>query len=417
MNPASQKHAHADSVRDTKGAGDPPSSAEIAPARRRNAPRVALVLVAAAIAIGSSVWWLHRGKESTDDAQVEGHVVTVSARTPGQVKKVLVSDNQIVKEGDVLVELDLDELKARRLVAEADRMAAEASLELSRAQRALTEKTTVAGIRQARGGASQAASVVDTTKAQVEQARADFASAESRQKLTVKEFGRVQQLFGEGSVSQAELDLRQAAVDQSNAGLELARARLDGTRAMINGTYGGVEQAQGRLVAALTAPQQVQAADAQVQLTQARLEQTRAAERLAELNLSYGVVRAPASGVVSRKNVEPGSLVTPDRPILAIVPLDDIWVVANFKEDQLGDIKNGQVVKIEVDSFAQQVLSGHVESIAAATGARFALLPPDNATGNFVKVVQRVPVRIRIDNRRGLPLRPGMSAEVTVQIQ
>jgi membrane fusion protein (multidrug efflux system) len=373
-------------------------------------------LVTAAVAVGSIVWLLGRGKESTDDAQVEGHVVTVSVRTSGQVSKVLVSDNQVVHEGEVLVELDLEELKARLGVARADRMAAEASLALAQAQLALTERTSSAGIRQARGGVSQAASGVVSSKAQVEQAQADIATAESRRQLAAKELDRVRELFAKGSISQAELDARQAAADQANSGVELAKARLDSTRAMISGNYGSVEQAQGRLVAAMTAPQQVQSAQAQVQLTQAKVEQARAAERLAELNLSYGVVRAPAPGVVSRKNVEVGSLVAPDRPVLALVPLDDLWIVANFKEDQIGEMKAGQVASIKIDTFPGHVFAGHVESISAGTGARFALLPPDNATGNYVKVVQRVPVRIKIDDRSGLALRPGISAAVTVRI-
>ncbi len=310
-------------------------------AKTNKAPRVLLGLVAAAVVIGGIVWLVGRGKESTDDAQVEGHVVTVSVRTSGQVSKVLVSDNQAVREGDVLVELDLEELKARLGVARADRMAAEATLALAQAQLALTERTTTAGIRQARGGVSEATSGVASSKAQLEQAQADIATAESRRQLAAKELDRVRELFAKGSVSQAELDARQAAADQSDAGLELARARLESTRALISGNYGGVEQAQGRLVVAMTAPQQVQSAQAQVQLAQARVEQTRAAERLAELNLSYGVVHAPVTGVVSRKNVEVGSLVSPDRPVLALVPLDDLWVVANFKEDQIGRHESG----------------------------------------------------------------------------
>lgn len=384
--------------------------------KAKKAPKVMLGLVAAAAIIGGIVWLVGRGKESTDDAQVEGHVVTVSVRTSGQVSKVFVSDNQVVKEGDVLVELDLEELKARLAVARADRMAAEASLALAQAQLALTERTTNASIRQARGGVSEAASGVASSKAQLDQAQADIATAESRRQLAEKELERVRELFAKGSVSQAELDARQAAADQSRAGVELARARLESTRAVISGNYGGVEQAQGRLVAAMTAPQQVQSAQAQVQLAQARVEQSRSAERLAELNLSYGVVRAPVAGVVSRKNVEVGSLVSPERPVFALVPLDDVWIVANFKEDQIGAMKPGQPATIEIDTYSGHTFGGHVESLAAGTGARFALLPPDNATGNFVKVVQRVPVRIKIDDRGRLELRPGISAAVTVRV-
>ena len=393
----------------------PSSTNELKPAKKK-APRVALLLVFAALVAAGTVWVLGRGKESTDDAQVEGHVVTVSVRIPGQIAKVNIIDNQRVNAGDILVELDLDELKARLAAAHADRMAAEASLALAQAQLAVTERTSQASLRQARGGISLAASSVASSKAQVEQSQADIATAESRRTLALKELQRVRELFAKGSVSQAELDASQAAADQSDSGVELARARLQSTQALISGNYGGVEQAQGRLVAALTAPQQIQSAQAQVQLSQARVEQARAAERLAELNLSYGVVRAPTAGVVSRKNVEVGGLVSPERPVLALVPLNDVWVVANFKEDQIGSMKPGQVTQVKVDTFPGRILLGHVESLSAGTGARFALLPPDNATGNFVKVVQRVPVWIRIDDAAGLLLRPGMSADVTVHV-
>ncbi|HEY5960417.1 MAG TPA: HlyD family secretion protein [Polyangiaceae bacterium] len=392
------------------------SDSDRAPKKARKAPKILLGLTVLACIVGGGVWVLGRGKESTDDAQVEGHVVTISVRTPGQVAKVLVSDNQVVKQDDILLELDPDELRARLAVARADRMAAEASLALAQVQLDLTSRNANANIRQARGGLSQATSGVVATKAQLEQTQADVASAESRLQLANKDLHRIQELFAQGSISQAELDARQAAADQATAGLELARARASSTRALISSNYGGVEQAQGRLVAALSGPQQVHAAEAQVQLSQARLEQTRAAERLAELNVSYGVVRAPVAGVVSRRNVEVGTLVSPDRPVMALVPLDDVWVVANFKEDQIGTMKPGQPTRVSFDTYAGRTITGQVESISAGTGARFALLPPDNATGNYVKVVQRIPVRIKLDQHQDLTLRPGMSAQVTVRV-
>jgi len=402
---------------DAVAAPSEPISGIPAKAKPKKAPKVMFGLLTVAALVAGTVWWLGRGKESTDDAQVEGHVVTVSVRTPGQVAKVLVTDNQAVREGDVLLELDLEELKARWSVARADRSAAEASLALAKVQLALTEQTSTASIRQARGGVSQAASGVVSSKAQLEQAQADLATTESRRQLAEKELNRVRELFAKGSVSQAELDARQAAADQATAGLDQSRARLDSTRALITGNYGGVEQAQGRLVAAMTAPQQVQASQAQVQLAEARVEQSRAAERLAELNLSYGVVRAPASGVISRKNVEVGSLVSPERPVMALVSLNDVWIVANYKEDQIGSMKPGQRATIRIDTFPGRSFQAHVESLAAGTGSRFALLPPDNATGNFVKVVQRVPVRFKLEDQRDVALRPGLSASVTVRIQ
>jgi membrane fusion protein, multidrug efflux system len=161
----------------------------------------------------------------------------------------------------------------------------------------------------------------------------------------------------------------------------------------------------------------VQAASAQVNLAGARLKQADAALKLAALNLSYASIRAPHRGVVSRRTVEVGNMVSPERPLLAIVPLDDVWVVANFKEDQIGHMQPGQAAVVKLDAYGSKKFAGHVESLSAGTGSRFALLPPDNASGNFVKVVQRVPVLIRIDDRSGLDFRPGMSADVTIRLR
>jgi membrane fusion protein (multidrug efflux system) len=179
-----------------------------------------------------------------------------------------------------------------------------------------------------------------------------------------------------------------------------------------------MEAAQGRLVAAQAGPAQVQAAEAAVKLAQARLQQTQAALSLAELAVSYTQVRAPVTGQVSRRTVEVGQMVGPERPLMAVVPQDDVWVVANFKEDQVGDMRPGQPVEVKLDAFSGRHFKGHVDSLAGASGARFALLPPDNASGNFVKVVQRIPVLVRFDEKPSeLPLKPGMSAEVTVDLR
>jgi membrane fusion protein (multidrug efflux system) len=392
----------------------PPTSADAPRPRKKRAPTVLVILVAVALVTGATVWFVNRNQESTDDAQVEGHVMSVAARITGQVERVLVQDNQLVEVGAVLVEIEKSELKARLEAAVADSQSARASLKLAEAQLALTEKNTSAGLRQAKGGVSQAASGVASSKAVMEQATADLTAADSRLKLATLERDRVNDLFDRGSISRAELDARQTAFEQAEAGAEQARARLESTKAGIEGGYAGIEQAAGRLAAAQTGPEQIGAARASVELARARLGQAQAAQHLTELNLSYAMVRAPARGVVSRRNVEVGSFVSPDRPLLALVPLDDLWIVANFKEDQLRSMQPGMRAAITVDTFGGRQLGGHVQSLAAGTGSRFALLPPDNASGNFVKVVQRIPVLIRIDDRAGLELRPGMSADVTV---
>lgn len=388
-----------------------------APPKKKRAKVVLLGLLASAAVVGGIAWVMSLGQESTDDATVEGHVLTIAARTPGQVEKVLVTDNQQVEAGQVLVELDTRELRARVDLARADEESARAQLDLAQAQLEVTERSTSAGLKQARGSVSQASSGVDSSKAQLDQGKADLAAADARLRLTTLELDRARDLLASKAIPQAEFDTRQTNHDQAKAVREQALARLQSTQASIVGGYAGVEQARGRLAAAETAPQQVKAARAQVGLATARHHQTEAALRLAELNLSYASIRAPQRGVVARRSVEVGNMVSPERPLLALVPLDDVWVVANFKETQLGQMHAGQRATITVDSFGHRKLQAHVESLAAGTGSRFALLPPDNASGNFIKVVQRVPVLLRLDDRQGLDLRPGMSADVSVLLK
>jgi membrane fusion protein (multidrug efflux system) len=384
---------------------------------KRRAPFIALALALVAGASGTIYWYLTRNVEFTDDAQIEGHIISVASRIQGQVDKVKVSDHQQVKKGDVLVELDRSELEARLDAANADLLSAEASVEAAEAQLSLVDRNAEASLRQAKGGLSQASSGVSSTKAGLDQAQADIDAADSRYKLTKLEFERAQHLFEQGAISQADMDTRQAAFDQAEAAHSQAAARFVSAKAAVNGGYASVEQAKGRLAAAETGPEQVKAASAALHVANARVKQAQAAKRLAELNLSYATVRSPEGGVIERRNVEVGQMVSPERPLLAVIPLDDIWVVANFKEDQLRDMKPGQPADITIDAYPGHVLKGHVKSIAAGTGARFALLPPDNATGNFVKVVQRVPVWVNIDNRGLLQCRPGMSATVTVRVR
>jgi membrane fusion protein (multidrug efflux system) len=384
-------------------------------ARPSKAKRVLPALLAVALLGGGARYALTYGHESTDDAQVEGRIANVSPRISGQVAKVRVSDNQAVKAGDVLVELDPTDLQAKLEVARADVLSAEAQASSAQAQLALTETHAGANLRQARGGVVQASSGISSSRAALEQARADVTSAEARFKLAESDLTRVKTLKAEGAVTQADLDARQAGYDQARAALDVARARLTSTEAGVQGSSGGLEAAQGKLAAAETVGVQVQAAQAAVKLADAKLKQAQAALKLAELAVSYTQVRAPVDGVVSRRTVEVGQVVGPERPLMALVPQDDLWVVANFKEDQVGEMKPGQLVDVTVDAFGGRELKGHVDSLAGASGARFALLPPDNASGNFVKVVQRIPVLIRFDGEaKDLLLRPGMSAEVTV---
>ncbi|MBF5042221.1 HlyD family secretion protein [Aggregicoccus sp. 17bor-14] len=400
---------------DSAATPSPVSTPTAAPARKARAKVVLPALIGVALLAGLIFWLVGRGKESTDDAFVEGRVANVSARVGSQVARVLVKDNQVVKAGDVLVELDRTELDARLQAAEADALAAQAQLSTAQAQLALTEQTANANLRQARGGVTQANSGVSGAKASLDQARADVQVAQTKLALAEKENARAESLVEQKVISQAERDARQAAYDTAKAGLLQAQARLQATEASVGGSSGGLELAQGRLTQAQTGPQQVAAAQAAVKAAEAKVKQTEAARQLAQLNVSYALVKAPVNGTVSRRTVEPGQNVSPGTNLMALVPTDDVWVVANFKEDQVGEMQPGQKAKVEVDAFGGREFEAHVDSLAGAAGSRFSLLPPDNASGNFVKVVQRIPVLLRFnDLPKDVQLRPGMSVEATV---
>jgi membrane fusion protein, multidrug efflux system len=388
------------------------SDVQAKPRKRALVVLPALVLFAGAGIGGYAL--ATRGHETTDDAQVEGHVANVSPRVSGQVVKVHVKDNQHVKPGDLLVELDDRDLRARAAAAKADLAAAKAQLRAAQTQLDITRSDVDSNLQVARGGISQAAAVGGTTRAAILQAQADISAASAQRVLAASELERSQRLFAEGAHSQAQLDARKSELERADASLAQARARLASAESNLDNSAGTLQNARGRLIAAQSGPQRIDAAAAQVELAQARVDQAQAALDQAELNLSYTKIRSEVSGVVSRRSVEQGQLVSPERPLMALVALDDTWIVANFKEDQIAHLRPGADATVTVDAFKGAKLTGHVDSLSGGTGSRFSLLPPDNASGNFTKVVQRVPVLIRLDTHPGVELRPGLSAIATV---
>jgi membrane fusion protein (multidrug efflux system) len=383
------------------------------PRPRRRAPIVLGVLVVAAAAVAAVLYFSRLGKEKTDDAQVEAHASNVSARIAGQVKRVLVADNQLVKPGDVLVELDDRDQQVKLVSARADLAASTAQLRLAQTQLALTDKTAKANLAVAQGAIAQAAAVTGSTAAQIDQARADVDAAKSHKLLTKLDRDRTEKLRATGAATQADIDTRVAADTQADAQLAQVEARLVSALANRSNSSGTETSARGRLLAAQTVDEQVESSKAQVALAEARVAQAQASVDRAGLELEYTRIRAEIAGQVTKRSVEPGQLVSPDRMLMAIVDLSDTWVVASPKETQIADIKPGQLVDVEIDAFPG-VLAGHVDSVSAGTGARFSLLPPENASGNFIKVVQRVQVKIKIDDPKGRALRAGMSAEVVI---
>jgi membrane fusion protein (multidrug efflux system) len=389
---------------------------------------VAVLLVVAV------VWfWATAGRESTDDAQVDAHVTPIAARVGGTVLRVPVIDNQQVDAGAVLVELDrrdyeiaLDRARADLADAKAGAMAAAVNVPITSTTSAGNVATARGGVEEAEAGFSEAVQSVEAAKARLATAQARLREQEANATRAARDVERLKGLLAKDEISQQQFDAAVAAADASRAAADSARSQVQEAQLAISvaqsrvaGSRAGQQRATAELRTAETAPQQVTATRARAESAQARVKQAEAAVKQAELNLEYSVVKAPIKGVVSRKSVEPGQVVQPGQPLMSIIPLEQVWITANFKETQLADMRVGQPVTIKVDAYGGRKFKGHVESVAAATGSRFSLLPPENATGNFVKVVQRVPVKIVLEQGQDPEhlLRPGMSVTPIVQTE
>ena len=334
---------------------------------------VGIAIAAIVLALGARAVWFAVTHISTDDAQVDGHITPISPRIAGYVVGIRVRDNQQVRAGDTLVILDDRDLRAHLAQADADLAALIATVG-SRGK----VGQSVAQLDQARAAAAAAEATVVQAAANAEKANNDL---ERYRALSIRNI-----------VSRQQLDAAETAARATAAQLTAAQRN------------------------ASAAGEQVTAASAALTGSEARVAAARAVVDIAALQLSYTVVTAPVAGVVSKKSVELGQLVQAGQPLMSVVPLEDVWVVANFKETQVAAIEPGAPASIRADAYAGRVFTGSVESLSPATGAKFSLLPPDNATGNFTKVVQRIPVRIRIEGPMDTlhPLRPGMSVDVTI---
>jgi membrane fusion protein (multidrug efflux system) len=349
-------------------------SSDAAPAPRKARPVLPVlgVLMLALLGYFAWNWWQGRNWEETDNAQVEGHVTPVLPRVGGFVARVAVEENQQVKAGDTLLVIDDRDLRARLEQADADLAAAE---------------------EQVAGGGGQAVAQAAAAQAQAGAARANITAAQANALRARRDVERLRPLAERNIVSKQQFDAVVAAAAAADAQVVAARENAN--------------------AASSTAT----AAGAGVRVTRSRIESARAARQTAALQLGYAVVVAPVDGVVARRSVEPGQLVQPGQPVMTVVPLADVWVTANLKETQTRDLRSGDPVEIEVDAYPGHTFHGSLQSISPATGARFSLLPPDNATGNYTKVVQRIPVRVRLSGgqERDFPLRPGMSATVRIK--
>jgi membrane fusion protein (multidrug efflux system) len=391
--------------------------------------RFALIafLIAAAAA---TFFWLHgRNRESTDDAQVDGHIVPISPKVSGSVLQVLVEIQSQVKAGQVLVRLDPRDYQAKVDQNKAALAAAEAQAHAAQVTVPLTRQTTTSGTSSA--AAQVAAAEADYQRAQVAAreaetsgiaaAQANVAQAEANNRKAQADLARMQQLVAKEEISRQQFDAYRAAAEVAAAQLRQAQEQLvaahqnaENARAAAVAALARVQQARAGLQESRASQQQVNVTAAQAQSDAAAIQQARANLEAAELNLGYTTIIAPAPGVVTVKNVEKGQIVQPGQGLMTIVPLNDVWVIANFKETQLDRMRAGQRAEVKVDAYHRSI-PGRVDSFAGATGAKTSLLPPENATGNFVKVVQRVPVKIVFDRLpQDVVLRPGMNVDVSV---
>jgi membrane fusion protein (multidrug efflux system) len=365
-----------------------------------------LLLVAAALLLlgVGFVWHYYSLRESTDDAQVESHIVPVSSRVGGTVLRVNIDDNQLVEAGALLVQLDPTDYKIALDRTKAELADAEAMAQAARTGVPIVSANTASQLASTRASQSSAQKQADAARAQLREAEANYTRVGADLK-------RMELLVSRDEVSRQQYD---AAVANEKA----ARAGVDMAQAQVSAANSKVAEAQAGVQAAQTAPQQVRVTEARAGSAEAAVEKSKTAVAQAELNLQYTTIRAAVAGIVSKRNVEPGQVIQSGQPLLAIVSLEDVWVTANFKETQLKNVRPGNPVTVHVDAYGRD-FKGHVDSIGGATGARFSVLPPENASGNYVKVVQRVPVKIvfeKGENPEHL-LRPGMSVVPTVRIR
>jgi membrane fusion protein, multidrug efflux system len=384
-------------------------------------PRFRLALIVGGIVVvvaGFFLWRYLSSYESTDDAQIDAHLNSISTRVSGHVIKLLVKDNQYVEAGTPLIEIDPRDYQvavAKAQAAYQDALATASSLQVNVPITSVNTDSQLsssqAEVESGRAGVSMSRQQLEASRAELEQAIANDIKAQN-------DVGRYKQLVDKQEISHQQYDQAVAAARSSAAGVAAARANVSAAEQMVSQAQSKRAQAEANLRAAQTAPQQMSAMRSRAQAAQAQAQQKKAELDQAILDLGYTRLAAPVSGIVSNRTVEVGQNVQIGQELMKIINLDDIWVTANFKESQLRYMKPGQEATISVDAYAKK-FNGHVESIAGASGALFSMLPPENATGNYVKVVQRIPVKITFDagETKEHVLRPGMSVEAKVWVR
>jgi membrane fusion protein (multidrug efflux system) len=394
-----------------------PTRVEPPAPRRRWSSRTKLILLAGAVMLvvgGLAGWRYLSSYETTDDAQVDVHMYPVSARIQGHVTRVSVNDNEYVKQGAVLVEIDptdyqvaVDQAKADLATAEATAESLHIDVPITTTNTSSQLDSTAADVEKNQAAIAAAEKQLAAARAQSEQARANDVKAQH-------DLVRYKMLVDEEEVSKQTYDTALAAAKSSAAAVSAADANVEAVNQSVAQARSELTSAQANHRAAQTAPRQVASSRARALSAKATVEQKRAALEQAKLNLLYTRVIAPVAGQIN-KTVVPGWNVQPGQQLLTIVPLDEVWVTANFKETQLRRLRPGQRAEVYVDSTGR-TYRGHVDSIGGATGPLFSLFPPENATGNYVKIVQRVPTKIVIEagQNRDRQLRPGVNVSPKV---
>lgn len=401
-------------------ASDAPADGEPVAVRPRDARRPFKILGAifGAVVVCAGVYLLlTAGEEETDDAQVTADVVPVSAKVGGTVKAVPIKENDPVKQGQLLIELDDEDYRARERQAEAELETARAQAQAAEAQVAVTEASSRGGLEAAKAVVSGSALSVSGAEAQVASARAGLQRAQADLAKAETDLGRWRRLVTSGAGPQERLDnaqstatMAQAAVAQAQANLRVAEDAREVARSRVS-------EARGHLGQSTPIESQIAVVQSQAALARARVKSAEATLDLARIAHRNTKILAPIDGVASKLGAQPGQLLQAGQTIIALVPAAT-YVVANFKETQIGKMRAGQRAEIRVDAFPGRRLVGQVESLSGGTGSSFSLLPPDNASGNFVKVVQRVPVRLRFtEGVTDLALRAGLSATAMVHVK
>jgi membrane fusion protein (multidrug efflux system) len=377
-----------------------------------------IVGVVVLLVAGFFLWRYFNSYESTDDAQINGHLNPVSPRVGGHIERLLVEDNQYVQAGQPVAQIDARDYQVLVARAKADYDNAVAAAKAAGVNVPITSTSTTSQLAAANAEVGGAEASLVAARQQFDAANAGLAQAEANNVKAQNDLARYKQLISKQEISQQQYDQAYAAAQAGTAAVDGARAAAAAAQQQIRAAQSRLVQAQANRHAASSGPEQVTAIRSRAQAAEAVVEERKAALDQTQLNLQYTSIVAPVSGFVTNRTAEVGQNVQPGQELMHIINLDNIWVIANFKETQLRDMKVGQLVTIHVDMTGKDY-KGHLHSVAGASGAVTSLLPPENATGNFVKVVQRIPVKITFDpgETREHVLRPGMSVVPKVWIR